>query len=556
MRTLSHENYTIGWICATSTELTAAKAMLDEKHALLPLHPLDRNSYTLGCIAGHNVVIACLPLGQLGTTSAAIVASDMAHSFTYLKFGLMVGIGGGVPSGKRDIRLGDVVVSKPRGTNGGVVQYDFGRTMRDGSFRQTGTLNAPPMTLLTALNNLKSKHETERFHCEVPDSLKPYNYGYPGAEKDKLFVASYAHENNNPTCDACANDKLQLRPQRPSSNPYIHYGTIASGNQLMTHGPTRDKLQKDFDMLCFEMEAAGLMNHFPCVVIRGISDYSDSHKQGLHWQPYAAFTAAAYAKELLGIIPSQQVATTPSYVAHCDSGDQSFVRFTQLRHFTSVALGRLVNNPQAPWEDFCPCPLDLAPTDFGISPQRWLWELMRRATGPHYTRLISLLSSMLGSEGPLGVAQAINSSTETTYVLNNSGNVFRKYCRLPEARSWLENTVQYSKKVYMVVGLHTLKLPATMMSVTGEELIVAVEYRKVAFRWYWRQNVDSAYLNSGTNIWEVFVISRSDDEDEAHEFEIEEENIVEAILEDNISQDEMEALVGEACSLDGQLIVM
>ena len=60
-------------------------------------------------------------------------------------------------------------------------------------------------------------------------------------------------------------------------------------------------------MLCFEMEAAGLMNNFPCLVVRGICDYADSHKNK-QWQPYAAATAAAYAKELLSVIPSAEVA--------------------------------------------------------------------------------------------------------------------------------------------------------------------------------------------------------------------------------------------------------
>jgi nucleoside phosphorylase len=48
------------------------------------------------------------------------------------------------------------------------------------------------------------------------------------------------------------------------------------------------------------------MNTFPCVIIRGISDYADSHKNWI-WQPYAAATAAAYAKELLHVIPGQAV---------------------------------------------------------------------------------------------------------------------------------------------------------------------------------------------------------------------------------------------------------
>ena len=58
----------------------------------------------------------------------------------------------------------------------------------------------------------------------------------------------------------------------------------------------RDALIAEKDVLCFEMEAAGLMNHFPCVVIRGICDYSDSHKNK-EWQGYAAMAAAAYTKD-------------------------------------------------------------------------------------------------------------------------------------------------------------------------------------------------------------------------------------------------------------------
>jgi hypothetical protein len=100
----------------------------------------------------------------------------------------------------------------------------------------------------------------------------------------------------------------------------------------MTDGPTRAKMQKEFDNLCFEMEGAGLINNFPCVVIRGISDYSDSHKQG-HWQPYAALAAATFAKELLTLISPEQAATTPS---SGDSVKQSFVSFIQLEGFTSV----------------------------------------------------------------------------------------------------------------------------------------------------------------------------------------------------------------------------
>ena len=86
-------------------------------------------------------------------------------------------------------------------------------------------------------------------------------------------------------------------------DPAIHYGLIASANQLMNGADIRDKLAVEKDVLCFEREAAGLMNHFPCLVIRGICDYCDAHKNKA-WQGYAAMMAAAYAKGLLcGIVP-------------------------------------------------------------------------------------------------------------------------------------------------------------------------------------------------------------------------------------------------------------
>jgi nucleoside phosphorylase len=78
---------------------------------------------------------------------------------------------------------------------------------------------------------------------------------------------------------------------------------------VITHGVTRDRLRKELGVICFEMEAAGLMDNFPCLVIRGICDYADSHKNK-RWQPYAAATAAAYAKELLSIIPTQEIDAT------------------------------------------------------------------------------------------------------------------------------------------------------------------------------------------------------------------------------------------------------
>jgi nucleoside phosphorylase len=106
--------------------------MLDVEHEDLEQAENDPNLYALGQVAGHNVVLACLPAGQTGTVSAAAVATQLMATFKWIRFVLMVGIGGGVP-GKEDIRLGDVVVSQPYQRHGGVIQYDLESQLRTGS---------------------------------------------------------------------------------------------------------------------------------------------------------------------------------------------------------------------------------------------------------------------------------------------------------------------------------------------------------------------------------------------------------------------------------------
>ena len=319
---LSHDDYTVGWICALPLEMAAAKAMLDDVHADLPALQNDHNTYILGRISAHNVVVTCLPAGVYGTTSAAAVATQMLSSFKLIRFGLMVGIGGGVPSREADIRLGDIVVSMPTANYGGVVQYDYGTTGQDGDFKRTGALNRPPQVLLTAVSKLQANHMVEA--SRIPAFLSQMAAKYPttmsefthrGQQQDLLFEAEYNHLWPESPCDRCDASRLVARSTRVGNNPLVHYGLIASGNQVMKDSGTRDRLARELGILCFEMEAAGLINNFPCLVIRGISDYADSHKNK-QWQEYAAATAAAYAKELLSVIPTYQVAKTPTAAAY------------------------------------------------------------------------------------------------------------------------------------------------------------------------------------------------------------------------------------------------
>jgi nucleoside phosphorylase len=338
--TLTHQDYTVGWICALPTEMAAAVAMLDQRHVILSQDSSDENCYALGSINEHNIAIVCLPSGVTGTNSAATVAQSMRSTFPSIRFGLMVGIGGGVPSKDIDIRLGDVVVSKPDKKFGGVVQYDFGKTIGKDQFIRTGTLNKPPPVLLAAISRLEAEHmlkdnQLQKYLLEmrIENQETKSKFAYQGAEHDRLFEPEYDHvKNGDDTCENCDTTKLVVRTQR--TIPRIHCGLIASGNQVMRHGATRERLRKELDVLCFEMEAAGLMDNFPCLVIRGICDYADSHKNK-RWQWYAAATAAAYAKELLyHIIPASRVKSEPTAAAIKEASKFTFRNFATFCCFT------------------------------------------------------------------------------------------------------------------------------------------------------------------------------------------------------------------------------
>ncbi|KAI3576339.1 hypothetical protein IWW34DRAFT_808243 [Fusarium oxysporum f. sp. albedinis] len=318
--------YTIGWIAALAIEQAAARALLDEEHSEPDsFHPSssDTNNYIWGRIGQHNIVIASLPAGVYGTTSAATSASDLVHSLPQLRFGLLVGIGGAIarPNDDQDIRLGDVVVGQPHGVTGGVVQYDFGKAKANGVWERTGSLDKPPAVLLKALANLQAEHEirpskipqlVEAMLIANPGMKRPgSNFTYQGSENDRLFPSDYDHVGGK-TCAKCDISRRIDREERETTEPMIHYGVIASGNTLIKDATFRDNLAESLghQCLCVEMEAAGLVDRFPCLVIRGICDYADSHKND-QWQRYAASTAAAFAVELLGHVPVRQLKESP-----------------------------------------------------------------------------------------------------------------------------------------------------------------------------------------------------------------------------------------------------
>ncbi|KAF3224310.1 hypothetical protein TWF191_006092 [Orbilia oligospora] len=254
----SRDLYTVGWIATLPIERAAATELLDEEHAK-PLDfaqsVTDTNSYTWGRIGDHNIVIGSLPAGSYGTTSATATALPMLSSFPNIRFGLLVGIGAGIPrpDQDRDIRLGDVAVSQPKGRSGGVIQYDLRKAGLGQTSERRDFLNRPPEVLLKALANLQSDHE--RHGSKVAIILEEMvkrnprlanlkdGYVHQGFVNDRLFEATYDHV-SGADCQKCDPEKQIEREERDSTEPEIHYGTIASGNTLIKDAATRDMIEE------------------------------------------------------------------------------------------------------------------------------------------------------------------------------------------------------------------------------------------------------------------------------------------------------------------------
>ncbi|KAK2600001.1 hypothetical protein QQS21_005235, partial [Conoideocrella luteorostrata] len=344
------DEYQIGWICALPVEVSAATQMLDENFGTLDEQDrADENLYILGRVGRHLVVIAGLPGGQHGTTSATTVAINMMRTFSQsLRIGLMVGIGGGVPSTSHDIRLGDIVVSYPEGTCSGVLQYDMGKVVEEG-LQRTSSLNSPPRSLLTAVANMRANlladYPSYPVYIEnavARNALTKRNFGRPDASTDRLFQVQWEHPMNSATCEDCLPEWEEVRAVRHESSPQVHYGLIASGNTVIKSGQIRERLRKELGIMCFEMEAAGLMMDFPCIVIRGICDYADSHKNK-QWQGYAALAAASYAKELLSYVPVVQVSQQKLATEVCNSKSKHSRSLDSILHKEMILKHENVN---------------------------------------------------------------------------------------------------------------------------------------------------------------------------------------------------------------------
>ena len=262
----------------------------------------------------------------------------------------MVGIGGGIPS---KVNLGDVVVSQAVADYHGVIQWDMGKLERDGRLVHSGSLNRPPNALLNASNQLKSNHEM--YGSQINEYLGDVERKFPRLASKytrcerlqdpllvserfqtpeevfflswlwQVIIAIIAYLLGSWAINPVNSEKVRLPENtegaRAPREVRVHHGLIASGNKVVKDAQSRDLLDKRFGehLLCVEMEAAGLMNDFPCIVVRGICDYADSEKEKT-WQEYAAAVAAAYAKELLGCVQPSVVDAEDSAKAILDKG--------------------------------------------------------------------------------------------------------------------------------------------------------------------------------------------------------------------------------------------
>ncbi|RBR26463.1 uncharacterized protein FIESC28_00757 [Fusarium coffeatum] len=315
-------NYTIGWICATETGFITAQAFLDKTHPRhSPLSKIDTNTYVLGSMGNHSVVITVLPPGKADAVNAARTGTLLRRSFVNVEVTLFIGTAGGAPTRKNDIRLGDVVVSVPDHGHTGVFQWDFGKAIQGQPFLNTRVLKPPPEILLQAASELEAKYKKTGSQLQqyidtvllTHPELRKGGYERPKNSSDRLYLPQVVHPAGDDfnCAESCGSSPAKLIQRGPrserESDPCIHHGLIASGNTFIDRAKFRDELVAKNGVLCFQKEAAGLMNTLPCMAICGISNYADTHVNK-EWEAYAAIAATAYAKDILQCVPPFHVA--------------------------------------------------------------------------------------------------------------------------------------------------------------------------------------------------------------------------------------------------------
>lgn len=331
----SRDDFHVAIICALPSEADAVTLLFDqfwdEEGDQFGRTGGDNNTYITGRLGKHNVVLAVLP--GMGTNSAASATANLRSSYGSLSLVFLVGICGGVPKIEDyDVFLGDVVVSKA------IVQYDFGRQY-PGHFEVRNTVEDSLGRANKDIRGMLAVFETELMRDRLQTKSAVYlkqlqslaakaaakkrrrsKYQYPGIAENKLYLPGYVHRHAkcnicskfDSTCEVAAQTSCAdlgceetglVHRDVPfeddgdfSSNIFI--GRIGSGNTVMKSGEIRDWFAKKHNLIAFEMEGAGAWDEVPCLVVKGVCDYADSHKNKL-WQDFAAATAASVMKAIL-----------------------------------------------------------------------------------------------------------------------------------------------------------------------------------------------------------------------------------------------------------------
>lgn len=312
-QTIQPDDVTVAIFCALAYESVAVKYTLDEEFECASQTTGRQNYvYSFGRIKAHTIVIA-RPV-QMGPVNAAQCAATVSQQFTNVRLALMVGIGAGIPSDTLDIRLGDVAISVPNDDHPGVLEYGFGKCEADRTFTRKGSLNTPPRILISAIGSLEEDELMEKTPIEkiLKRITKQRKFKRPNTA-DVLFHHAFSHVSKGSDCSACQaspDTNAVSRDERDSDQPVTHRGLILSGGGVIKNPEDRERLRRGYEgAICFEMEAAGIMNEIPCLVIRGICDYADTHKQD-GWHYYAAAVAAAYCKAVLLRVKGEEVKAT------------------------------------------------------------------------------------------------------------------------------------------------------------------------------------------------------------------------------------------------------
>ncbi|KAL2821132.1 nucleoside phosphorylase domain-containing protein [Aspergillus granulosus] len=386
-RPKKRNEFTIAVICALQIESDAIEAMFDERwEYVYGKAPADSNTYATGRFGRHNVVLVFLP--SMGKASAASATASLLSSFPDIRLALVVGICGAVPTYTTDtmkeILLGDVIIST------GIIQYDFGRRLPNTTVRKNGAedyLSPPPKQLrsmLQKLGGLEGRRILQEDTLRYLKACKRKEFKCPGVKEDKLFKPTYRHkhysvgacevcarclENKDETCEealslscdklGCSEDGIMARNRLATRSRTqeleIHLGLIASGDLVMKSGYHRDVIAKKEKVIAFEMEGAGVWDNLPAIIIKGVCDYADSHKNK-KWQRYSALSAAACTKAFLKQWIAWDETSTPesSYSSNGNTGGISsietydYVRRSQFIAIVLLALEYACLSPLSP----------------------------------------------------------------------------------------------------------------------------------------------------------------------------------------------------------------